>query len=185
VGSDADGIADSLSKAPDISLSYNHDIQQPSQCRGDTAVARITRAMLLTLMATAASAQQAIPTDNDLRSAYCLAVLKGQIPWVREQVGARVDAAPNRSTPSSSELQQANAKVRAAAEAWVAKLQTAQNRIGAYLLPRLTTLDSAAMLRAMNRGETDWREFLAKGVKTDEGTGARIRACADPNWLPF
>ena len=136
-------------------------------------MARITRAILLSLMATAASAQGATPTDTDLRSAYCMAVLKGQIPWVREQVGARVDAAPD----------QANAKVRAAAQAWVTKLQTAQNRIAAYLQPRLTTLDSAAMLMAMNRGEADWREFLAKGVNTDEGTGVRIRACADPNWL--
>jgi len=154
---------------------------------------------ILTLLAPAAFAQQhsegvqslaegefqTKPSDNDLRSAYCVAVLKGQIPWVRDQVAAKVDGAPaDASTPAP---QQANAKVRTEAHARLERLLAAQARMAAYLSPRLNTLDSAALLLAMDRGEADWREFQthAKGVHPDAGLGNRIKACANPNWLPF
>lgn len=49
--------------------------------------------------------RQATPSDNDLRSAYCVAVLKGQIPWVRDHVVAKVDGAPtDASRPNFSGL---------------------------------------------------------------------------------
>ena len=128
---------------------------------------------------------QATPSDNDLRSAYCVAVLKGQIPWVRDQVVAKVDGAP--TDASTPELQQANAKVRTEAHVRLERLLAAQARMAAYLRPRLNTLDSAALLLAMDRGEADWREFQThpKGAHPDAGLGNRIKACANPNWLPF
>jgi hypothetical protein len=132
-----------------------------------------------------AAAQQATPSDNDLRSAYCVAVLKGQIPWVRDQVVAKVDSAP--TDASTPELQQANAKGRTEAHVRLERLLAAQARMAAYLSPRLNTLDSAALLLAMDRGEADWREFQthAKGTHPDAALGNRIKACANPSWLPF
>ena len=153
---------------------------------------------ILTLLAPTAFAQQHFegdqsldegklqtkPSDSDLRSAYCVAVLKGQIPWVRDQqVVAKVDgAAADASTPA---LQQANAKVRTEAHVRLERLLAAQARMAAYLSPRINTLDSAALLLAMDRGEADWREFQthAKGAHPDAGLGSRIKACANPNWL--
>jgi hypothetical protein len=128
---------------------------------------------------------QATPSDNDLRSAYCVAVLKGQIPWVRDQAEAKVDGAPTDASPP--ELRQANAKVRTEAHVRLERLLAAQARMAAYLSPRLNTLDSAALLLAMDRGEADWQQFQthAKGAHPDAALGHRINACANPNWLPF
>jgi hypothetical protein len=69
----------------------------------------------------------------------------------------------------------------------LAKLQSAKDRIDSYMVPRLMTLEPASMELAMNRGDADWQAFLAQAAAghVDEGLGARIRACADPNWLPF
>jgi hypothetical protein len=147
--------------------------------------AALVRSAILTLLAPTAFGQQTAPSDNDLRSAYCMAVLKGQIPWVRDQVVAKVDGAP--PAASSPELQQANAKARTDAHVRLERLLAAQARMAAYLSPRLNTLDSAALLLAMDRGEADWREFQAhaKGARIDEGLRKRIKACADHNWLPF
>jgi hypothetical protein len=70
----------------------------------------------------------------------------------------------------------------------LARLQTAQNRLKAYLTSRLVAdVDPAAILMAMDRGGTDWKEFLTQTKEShiDKALGARIKACANPNWLPF
>ena len=138
---------------------------------------RITGAILLTLLTTAAYAEQA-PTDNELRSAYCAGVLHREIPWVRDHA----------AHASSADLQKVSAKMRTQGHAQLARLQTAQNRIKAYLTPRLVAdVDPAAILMAMDRGGTDWKEFLmqTKEGRIEEGLGARIKRCADPNWIPL
>jgi hypothetical protein len=171
--------------------------------------------------ALAAFAQEAkAPSDNELRSAYCVAVLKQQVPWMQE-IARTADTAARREqeserqqesnpqtstlaamTPKDREaLQQAKAAVVQGREKLLAmlhedltKLGTAQSRLNDYLLPRMAaltqpgnqaTLSLAALVMAMNRGDADWREFMAKGANTDKAAATRMRACKDPNWLPF
>jgi hypothetical protein len=170
-----------------------------------TAFAAIT----LALLATSASAQREFhtPSDNELHSSYCQAVLKAQIDWIQPEL-AKADAYADteHKPPLSPELQHFKAKQRAEMHAMLAKLQSAQDRINAYLMPRLTSLEPTAMLAALRRAEADWREFQAItdrcGKKcnaiaaadqigacwtscTDDALIARINACAEPNWLPF
>jgi hypothetical protein len=136
-------------------------------------------------LAVQAAAQTVTPTNKDLHSAYCSAVLKGQIPWMQREIVARVDATAAQPAASSEE-QQTNTKLRTAAHEFLAKLQSAQDRIDSYLRPRLPTLDPAAVLLATNRGETDWRDAQEQ-MKTghvDETLATRTRACAEPTWLP-
>jgi hypothetical protein len=106
----------------------------------------------------------------------------------------------------SKDLQQAEAesarateKARASIHEELAKLQSAKDRLDGYLLPRVaalsqpsshsadTTLSLAALVMAMNRSDADWQAFMAqaKTGHADDGLVARVRACADPNWLPF
>jgi hypothetical protein len=161
-------------------------------------VARITAAIAFTLLAAPAYAQQAVPSDNDLRSAYCMAVLKLEIPWFQD-ISAKVDAEP--PTPVSAEAQQKNpalkqavaeseraqAKARTLMHDKLVKLHGAQDRIVAYLLPRVSSLEPAAMLMAMQRGDADWQQFLAQSKTShiDDELGSRIRTCSEPTWLPL
>jgi len=163
----------------------------------------------LVLLATTASAQLRFqtPTDNELHSSYCQAVLKAQIDWIQPEL-AKADAYANteQKAPSSPERQPFTPKQRTEMHELLAKLQSAQDRINAYLIPRLASLEPTAMLAALRRAEMDWREFQAMrdrcGKKcnaiaaadqigacwtscADQALIARIEACAEPNWLPF
>jgi hypothetical protein len=147
------------------------------------------------------------PSDNELHSSYCQAVLKWQIADL--QAGLNKAEAGENAPPMSPELQQYVAKQRAEGHEMLAKLQTAWNRIDAYLTPKFTLLEPLAMLTALQRGEADWRDFMAMADRCtkkcyyttpmlpkdeagacfnsckDDALIARINACADPTWLPF
>jgi hypothetical protein len=176
---------------------------------------RIPTAIVLGLLGlTPVSAQQAkAPSDNELRSAYCWSLLNQEIPWYRDQVVAKADAPPPKlpwadsNRQKSKELLQAEAeearateKGRAMAHEELAKLQSAKNRLDGYVLPQVrAATDITGIAIAMSRGDADWQAFMAQAKAAsagpagqsptaphvDEALVARIRACADPNWLPF
>lgn len=153
-------------------------------------------------VASAASAQQA-PSDNDLRTAYCVPVMTGTIDLMR-QVVARVEANGN---SSALEVQQANRKILDSARDSLAKTQDVLNRLQLYLLPKMQTLNPAALAAAMARGEADMAELKASSARcaakcpsltldanqrclascTDAEAAlvVRVRACSNPTWLPF
>lgn len=163
-------------------------------------------ATALALLATAASAQLQFhtPSDDELHSSYCQAILKAQIDSIQPEL-AKADAYAERNAQPSTEPQ-FTAKQRAEMHEMLAKLQSARDRIDAYLMPRFGLLEPTAMLAALRRAETDWREFQAiadrcgkkcNAIAATDQVGpcetscrgdaliARINACASPNWLPF
>jgi hypothetical protein len=144
------------------------------------------------------------PSDNELHSSYCQAVLKEEIAYHQAAL-ATAEAGAKNEASMSPELRQSGTKQRAEAREMIGKLQTAQNRIAAYLMPRIMTLEPTAMLTALQRGKADWRDFNAMidrcankclSLPTPQAEAcwtscrdaaliARIQACADPNWQPF
>jgi hypothetical protein len=89
-----------------------------------------------------------------------------------------------------------------------AKGQTNLKRLNLYLLPKLNTLDSVPIAAATNRGYEDVHAFRAMAdrcatecapdqavpnqtvsscVSSCQNTDLfkRVKACADPTWLPF
>ena len=161
-------------------------------------------ALVLCTFATIAAAQRAEPSDNELQSQYCLSVLNAQIDWTQKGLTGAAASAKN-LPPAPPTLQLWVAKQRAETAQSLTKLESARNRLQSYLVPRYATVDTTAMVAAMNRGTADWQNFIAMsnrcGLKcvsvpheqmqacltacTDAALIARIQACANPTWLPF
>jgi hypothetical protein len=160
--------------------------------------------LVLSIFASAAPAQRAAPTDNELYSQYCLAVLNAQIDWTKKGLTDAAASAKN-LPPEPPTVQLWVAKQRAEIKQSLTKLESARNRLQSYLVPRYGTVDTVAMVAAMNRGTADWQNFLATsnrcGIKcvsaphdqmqgcltacADAALIGRIQACANPTWLQF
>jgi hypothetical protein len=148
--------------------------------------------------ASIAMSQDLVPSDAELRSAYCLPVVKAEIKLARDAI-AMADANKTSPIPAVQEnLTKASEELRKG----LVQAESALNRLQAYLVPRVMARDPVALMAATQRGEADLRalESMAaqyaacRGVTddkacidsyTDKDLVARIRACANPTWLPF
>jgi hypothetical protein len=159
-------------------------------------------AVYLSALTEAAAAQQAVPTDTELRSAYCASVIRGDIDLQQKMI-AQIDAAV-KSAPTP-ELQQQAIKASTELHEGLTKIETVRDRLKLYLLPRIGSLDPIAITAAMHRGEADVQEVMAMvnrcSAKCDPLPGdqratcnascvdndliARVKACTNPTWLPF
>jgi hypothetical protein len=136
-------------------------------------------AVLLAVSSSALALQ--LPTDIDLKAAYCLRV--SQMAWAGYQPGrfAFVD--------------------RMAAED-----QDRVNRLKSYLLPRMSYLDATGLVMASKRGEVDQAQYsqhfnnlevqCAQDASAEicmsrlegsmeAGLRTRIHTCNKLDWLPF
>lgn len=153
-------------------------------------------ALTALLFGSAASAQQErAPTDNELHTAYCIPVVK----WGIEADQQLLSQEQHAGVDTTASQQDLNA------------LQTVMKRLQAYLLPRWMSLDTLAIVGAMNRGKADMKELETAGDRCFRQCGstldsasttpaqaacvstcanndpliARTRACRNPTWLPF
>ncbi|HVN45983.1 MAG TPA: hypothetical protein VMT66_12205 [Steroidobacteraceae bacterium] len=115
---------------------------------------------------------------------------------------AEMDAkAKSQPAEAQAALQQQYAEGRE----MIAKLDSARERLKSYLVPRMMQLDPIATSLAMKRGEADWRDVNAMMQRcpakctplpkqqveaclnecNDKDLWNRVRACMNPNWLPF
>lgn len=135
-----------------------------------------------------ALAQRQMPTDVDLKSAYCVGVLQTGI--------ARLGSYPPSKNPDIARVfQQARDD-----------LVDALNRLKGYLVPRLNYLDVTGLAIATNRGKIDYEKSsvlvqacidrcpvtdLDQGLscmlscKGNDPVNARVDACNKPDFLPF
>lgn len=161
--------------------------------------------VLLIAASPIALAEEQMPTDADLRSAYCISILQtvvGNVKQLEAQNKALVEAST--TTPEVREKvagQNANiAKARA-------DLEVTLSRLRAYLLPRLFNLDPLGILQAQKPAEADWQRSNAPSECTTECTKPenvdniqacvdakcpverelreRMGSCRNPTWLPF
>lgn len=125
-------------------------------------------------VATPIMAQQHPPSGDELRSMYCVEVIRTEIELQHHLISAADAAAASASTPAarqqwittSAELLQG-----------LAKLEHTRYRLQTYMLPRIPELDPSALAVAVREGNAD----LQSG---DPVLLARASACQNPAWLP-
>ena len=159
-------------------------------------------AACLAAFSTAAAAQETVPSDAELRSAYCMSVIKADI-GLAQQFIAQQDAG-SRSATTPEQRQQATNTVAVLRE-WLTKLNAVLTRLQLYLVPRMGALDPIALTAAMKRGEADVQEVIAATDRCSakclplpgdqpaacnascigKDLMTRVSACTAPTWLPF
>ena len=140
------------------------------------------------------------PSDNDLRTAYCIPLVKERIAQVQQTLS---HLAPE--TAQTPELKQSLTTAAERLRVSLARDQANLSRLQAYLQPKITTLDPVAIAGATHRAKEDWRTIVAAVDRCEDKCGpmsgkehalcfsscpdaalnARVKSCSDPNWLPF
>jgi hypothetical protein len=123
--------------------------------------------LALSALATGVTAQQQTPSKEELRSMYCVEVIRAEIDLQHHMISASVDAAGRATTP---ELRQQWIDTSAELIQGLAKLEGVLYRFQVHMLPRLHTLDSLALAEAIRQAST-------------EGTPGRASECENPTWL--
>lgn len=163
--------------------------------------------------ATAAFAQRPLPTDTELRAAYCVRVLQSDIANLHS-LRAGIDDSAARINEVPPDLRQQVLRTLEESKRdlpqKLSERETALNRVQLFILPRMRYLDSTALLAATRRADSDLQESAAVGSKCvrecsepTRGDGAddrsasclrtcmggdlqsRLEACRNPTWLPF
>jgi hypothetical protein len=153
-------------------------------------------------LTTGVAAQQPAAGADEMRSMYCVEVIRAEIDLQHHMISASDDAANSATTPAlrqqwidtSSELLQG-----------LAKLEALRYRLQAYMLPRMHGLDSFALAAAIREGDADFEASravadrcaaecatpqLTNGPQAcsascgDSGALTRVSACQNPTWLP-
>jgi gamma-glutamyl:cysteine ligase YbdK (ATP-grasp superfamily) len=157
---------------------------------------RVLIASFLMFATSLAGAQtRLMPSDVDLKSAYCLKVKQLQQDFINSTAAAAT---------SESEGHQMLRKMARDHNSDV-------NRLQSYLLPKISSLDVTALIAATNRAEADMKEvaetsnvcspkcsqFIENGTLTNKWRACmdscdaeypakgRVYACRSVNWLPF
>ena len=161
-------------------------------------------ALLLSALSvsTAAAAQQHAPSGDELRSMYCVEVLRAEIDLQHHLISASDAAAASAITP---ELRQQWIDTSSELLQGLAKLEVVRYRIQAYMLPRIPALDSSALATAMRQGDSDFHESrviadncaaecnpgqtsnqqpsVCSAACGDKDLLSRVSACDKPTWL--
>jgi hypothetical protein len=149
--------------------------------------------------------QSPLPTEVELRAAYCIPVLQNDITNLRKVLAnvdamlGRIDEAPPEARQHLTEtLQESKRDTPKQIEA----RESALNRLQLFILPRMQYLDASALLGAAARANADLQDSAAEVrrctsecaankdsscIKTCMGSDlqARLNACRNPTWLPF
>jgi len=160
-------------------------------------------ALLLSLVSTSTAvvAQQQPPTGDELRSMYCIEVLRAEIGLQRHLISAADTAAGGAVT-----LEQRQQWIDTSAELLqgLERLEFVRYRLQTYMLPRIPALDAFSLADAMRRGDADFQASRAVADQCavecsapsnqqplvcstscgDKTTLDRVTACEKPVWLP-
>lgn len=153
------------------------------------------RAVLVISAFIAGSAWAAMPTDADLKTAYCIAVVKRNVIFIE----------------ASLNVDPLNTAMRSKMQRRLREKNTDLERLQSYVVPKLQALDPAPLVAAANRASADFEEIgdfsaqcapkcqpYARSGSVDEGWSAcfdrcmeassaqkRINSCLTIDWLPF
>lgn len=145
---------------------------------------------------TGAAAQPPAAGAEDMRSMYCVEVIRAQIGLQHHLISASDEAANSATTPT---LRQQWIDTTSELLQGLAKLEELRYRLQAYMLPRMQALDSLALATAIREGEADFEasRALADRCATECSTPqacsascgdtsalSRLSACQNPTWLP-
>lgn len=159
--------------------------------------------VLLSLVSKSAEvvAQQQPPSGDELRSMYCIEVLRAEIGLQRHLISAADTAAGSAIT-----LEQRQQWIDTSAELLqgLERLEFVRYRLQTYMLPRIPALDEFSLADAMRRGAADFQVSRAVADQCaiecsapraqqppvcttscgDKTTLDRVTACDRPTWLP-
>ena len=156
----------------------------------------------LSAATTGVAAQQQPPSDDELRSMYCVEVLRAEIDLQHHLISASDAAAASAMTP---ELRQQWIDTSVELLQGLTKLEAVRYRLQVYMLPRIPALDSFALAIAMRQGAADFQESRAAADRCavecppqvanqqppvcriacgDKTSLSRISVCDKPTWLP-
>ncbi len=121
-----------------------------------------------------ATAQLQAPSDEELRSMYCVEVLRTEITLQRHMISASSEAAGMAQAESREQWIDTSAELLRQ----LATLQGALQRLQRYMLPRIPTIDSLALASAIRQANAEVRESW-----TNDALLGRVRACENPSWL--
>jgi len=150
-----------------------------------------------------AAAPPRAPNESELRSMYCVSVVREEIGLQGHMITSSSEAAASAVTPeqrqqwldTSVELLQG-----------LQRLQDVLGRLQAYMLPRIPALDSLALGAAIRKGAADFQDARTMADRcaiqcdaahtpseqlpscnagcSDNALLARVSACDSPTWLP-
>ncbi len=147
--------------------------------------------ILLVLMLASRVEARELPSEIDLRAAYCISIVQGSISVVRS---VPIDA---RFTEEIKEI----------VEETLSEMTADLRKLQLYLIPRIPHLAPLGLVAAHKSGEEDfvrfdkyvktcqtkcehllnkpsWASCLEK-CKTDNPLNTHLKACSDLSWLPF
>lgn len=156
----------------------------------------------LCVFTTGGAAQQPAAGADEMRSMYCVEVIRAEIDLQHHLISASDEAANSATTPTlrqqwidnTSELLQG-----------LVKLEVLRYRLQAYMLPRMRALDSSALAAAIREGDADFEATRALADRCaaecstpqvpngpqacstscgDTSPLARVSSCRNPTWLP-
>jgi hypothetical protein len=147
-------------------------------------------------------AQQQAPSNDELRSMYCVEVIREEIELQRHLISASDAAAAGAITPA---VRQQWIDTSAELLQGLAKLEAARYRLQTYMLPRIPALDSFALATAMRQGNADFQQsktvadrcaadctsdqatnqqpVVCSASCGDKATLSRVSSCDKPTWL--
>jgi hypothetical protein len=125
------------------------------------------------------AAQQHAPNEHELRSMYCVEVIRADIELQHHLISASDEAANNAATP---ELRQQWINTSSELLQELARLEATLYRLQTYMLPRIQTLDSSALVSAIRQGDADSQACSASC--SDNALLNSVNACKNPAWLP-
>lgn len=121
--------------------------------------------LLCTLLGVPAVAfsQKILPTDIELRAAYCMPVIT--------HIFKTIDKYEKENPTNDSVVNEITDKV-------YKKLAADSDRVHSYLQPKMPYLESTSILSAMNRGTADTMDLSKESME-------RKKVCQNIDWLPF
>ncbi len=122
-----------------------------------------------------ATAQPRAPGDDELRSIYCVEVLRAEITLQQHMISASSAAAG----VAQPELRQQWIETSAELLRRLATLEGALYRLQVYMLPRIPAIDSLALASAIRRAKADVEES-----SNHDALLSRVAGCENPTWLP-
>jgi hypothetical protein len=164
--------------------------------------ARGTLVLSALSVASGVAAQQQPPSADELRSMYCVEVIRAEIGLQLHLISASDAAVSSATTPA---LRQQWIETSDELLQGLVKLEVVRYRLQAYMLPRIPALDSSALAAAVRQGDADFEEstagadrcvecnapqvmnqqpLLCGAACSDKAQLSRVSACETPTWLP-
>jgi hypothetical protein len=122
-----------------------------------------------------ASAQSRAPSDEEMRSMYCVEVLRTEITLQQHMIAASSEAAGAAAEP---QLREQWIDTSAELLQHLQALESSLHRLQLYLLPRIPGIDSLALAAAIRQANAE--------VGVSSGNDAlldRARGCENPTWI--